>query len=181
MGDGLGPLGRELRQGLGAELRADAEESERLTALSARRRRTLADVVAELLARGDTVAVDVPGRRFTGTVVHAGADVVRLRTAGGAVDVSLRAPVSLQVLEHARTGGSDRVDGPSSFRSRLLELEMEGATVELGDVVSGGVVAGRLHAVAVDHVILVDPAGTERYLSLAAVSDVRVRSSPRVR
>lgn len=176
MQESSGPVGRELRQGIGAEVRADAEETERLVALAARRRRSLADVGAELLARGDTVAVDVPGRRFTGTVVHAGADVLRLRTiAGAAVDVPLRGPVGLAVVERARSGGSDRLDGPASFRSRLLELELAGAAVELGDASAGAPALGRLSAVAVDHVVLATTAGEERYLSLAAITYVQVR------
>lgn len=173
MSEWLGPVGRELRQGVGAELRADAEETERLVALAARRRRTLGDVAAALLARGDRIEVDVPGRRFTGTVVHAGADLLRLRAAGGPVDVNLRGPVSLQVVERAAAGGSDRSDGAPSFRSRLSELELEGATVELGDGRDG--LVGRIDVVAVDHVVLVDRVGTERYVARAAITYVRVR------
>ncbi|MBW3618795.1 MAG: hypothetical protein KY461_00990 [Actinobacteria bacterium] len=174
MGDGFGPVGRQLRQGVGGELRAEAEETERLAALAARRRRSLADVAADLLARGDTVAVDVPGRRFTGRVVHAAADVMRVRTVSGAVDVPLRGPVTLSVVERARAGGVDHPGGPSSFRSRLLELELEGAAVELGDAATGDTVVGRLTAVAVDHAVVVGPGGTERYVSLAGIAYVRV-------
>lgn len=173
MSEWLGPVGRELREGVGAELRADAEETERLVALAARRRRTLGDVAASLLARGDRVAVDVPGRRFTGTVVHAGEDLLRLRTVGGPVDVNLRGPVALTVVERATAGGAERSAGAPSFRSRLSELELEGATVELGD--GGDGLVGRIDVVAVDHVVLVDPAGAERYVARAAVTYVRVR------
>lgn len=179
MGDGLGPVGRELRQGVGAELRADAEETERLVALAARRRRSLADLAGDLRARGDTVAVDVPGRRFTGVVVHAGADVLRLRTAAGSVDVPLRGAVGIAVLQRAPTGGADGTDGPASFRSRLLELELAGTPVELGDATTGGPLLGRLAAVAVDHVVLAGAAGDERWLSLAAITYVQVRDVTR--
>lgn len=174
MGDGFEPVGRHLRQGVGAELRAEAEEAERLAALAARRRRSLADVGNDLHARGDTVAVEVPGCRFTGAIVHVATDHLQLRTVGGVVDVALRGPVTLTVVERARTGGADRHDGASSFRSRLLELELAGDAVELGDAVSGGTVGGRLSAVAVDHVVVVDPDGTERYVSLSGITFVRV-------
>lgn len=173
MSEWLGPVGRELRQGAGAELRADAEETERLVSLAARRRRTLGDVAASLLARGDTIAVDVPGRRFTGTVVHAGADLLRLATPGGAVDVNLRGAVALQVVERAPSGGSERSDGPPSFRSRLSELELAGTTVELGDHRDG--LVGRIAVVAVDHLVLLDPTGAERYVALATLTYVRPR------
>lgn len=175
MDDGLGAVGRELRQGIGAELRADAEETERLVAIAARRRRSLADVANDLLARGDTVAVELPGARFTGTIVHAAGDLLRLHGPAGALDVHLGGPVALTVVERAPTGGIERVDGPASFRSRLLELELDGATVELAHEAAAGTLVGRLLAVAVDHAVVVDPAGNERHLSLRGLSWVRSR------
>lgn len=173
MSEWLGPVERELRQGIGAELRADAEETERLVALAARRRRTLGDVAAALLARGDVVQLDVPGRRFTGPIVHAGADLARVRTRGGPVDVNLRAAVNLQVVERMATGGTARTDGPPSFRSRLSELELGGDTVEVGDGRDG--IVGRITIVAVDHVVVVDRDGGERFISQRGLTYVQVR------
>jgi hypothetical protein len=121
------------------------------------------------------VVVAVPGRRFAGVVAHAAGDLLRLRTPGGTVDVHLHAPASIRVVDRPRHGGGLPGDGPSSFKARLLELEMAGTVVELGDAVAGEAVVGRLRAVAVDHVVLVDADGAESYLPLGALTFVQPR------
>lgn len=172
MSDGLESVGRELRAGIGAEVRADAEELERLAALAARRRRTFADVARDHMLRGDTVAVQVPAGRFVGLVVHVADDLVRLRTRSGEVDLRPRGPASLRVVERARHGGIDASRGPSSFTARLRELELAGARVELGVALGPDVLAGRLAAVAVDHVVL-ETGGGDVHVTLAGLAWVR--------
>ncbi len=170
-----GELGRELRQGVGADLRADAEESERLALQTARRRRTLVDVARELMARGDLVGVGVPGRRFTGVVTHAAGDLVVVRTAGGLVDVNLRAPAHLRVLERAPRGGETSTDGPSSFKARLFEIELAATPVAIGCSTVGDEQRGTIAAVGVDHVVWHDGDGAEWFLPIAAITHVLQR------
>lgn len=160
---------------VGSEMRADAEESERLAAQAARRKRTLGDVARELMARGDTVVAGVPNRRFTGTVLHAAGDLVTLRTASGSVDINLRAPAYLRVVERAQSGGRGVQDGPSSFKARLFEVEMSTDVVEIGCVNLGEEQPGRVIAVGVDHVVWHDTEGGEWFLPLSAITHVAHR------
>lgn len=171
-GAGFDGLGRELRERAGAQLRAEAEDSERLAAQAARRGRSLADVARELMARGDTVTVAVPGRWFTGVIIHASGDLLTLRAAGGSVDVNLRAPAHLQVVQRARSGGLAGSDGASSFKARLFEIEMAGELVTLGCLTVGEEVRGRIAAVGVDHLVWQSGGGREWYLPLVAVTHV---------
>lgn len=197
MDDGDGPdpldaLGRELRTRLGPELRAEAEEAERLALQAARRRRTLADVARELAARGHEVLVTVGDRRFVGVLVHAAGDLAVVRTAAGDVDVNLAAPAALRELGRASRAGA-RADGPraarphaggvgaggtttaGSFRARLFEIELAAAPVTLGCTTGGEELHGRITAVAVDHLVWQDLDRTVSYLPVAAVSHVRGR------
>lgn len=160
---------------VGSELRADAEEDERLAAQASRRKRTLTDVARELMTRGDTVVVGVHHRRFTGRVLHAAGDLVTLRTASGTVDVNLRAPALLRVVERAASGGRDAHDGPSSFKARLFEVEMADEIVEIGCVNLGEEQPGRIVAVAVDHVVWSDRDGGEWFLPLSTITHVAHR------
>lgn len=171
----LRALGRELREAVGGELRSDAEEAERLAALRARRRRTLAELAAELAVRGDRVAVGLVGVTLHGTVVRAAGDLLTVRTAGGVVDVNTSAVHTLQVTEPSTGSAPPPPSGPSGFKARLYELELAGTPVLLG--VAGDELPGRITAVAVDHLLLAGPDGTERAVSLAAVT--RVREEPR--
>lgn len=177
MGDLAGwddELGRELRQRVGGELRAEAEETERLAALQARRRATLTDVARHARARGDRLALDLPGVRATGTVLHAAGDLLSLEVRGGRLDVRTDRVLALRVVEPGAPGaGREPIDGPASFRARLFELEMAATPVEVvvGDAADPR--RGVLCAVAVDHVALRDPDRVEWCLPLHAVSCVR--------
>lgn len=169
----LRDLGRELRAAVGGEARAEAEEAERLAALKALRRRSLADLARELAVRGDRVVVVLPEVTLAGTVVHAAGDLVGLVTAGGRVDVHLAAVTEVRVVEPSRTDPPPTGAGPESFTARLFELEMAGEEVIIG--VAGEEVAGRLTAVATDHLLVVDPEGVERAVARHAVTHVRAR------
>ncbi len=169
--DPLRRLGRELRGHFDDELRAEAEERERLAATAARRQRTLADVAAQLCARGDRVRVDAGGRSFVGTLVRAAGDLASVALASGeVVDCNLAAPVALQVVERARAGGHAPERGVASFKARCYEVELEARPVVLGTTLAGeqhGVVT----AVAVDHLVLAGDG--EWYLPLAVVAYLR--------
>lgn len=155
------------------ERRADAEEDEALAARDALRSRRLSDVAVELLHRGDVVAVAFADERFVGTVLHAGDDLVVLRTATGDIDVCLTAPVALQVVERVRFGGLPRGGGAQTFTARLFEHEAAGATVEVGCPALGTTLRGRMAAVATDHVVLDDGVGTRWFLARTALAWVR--------
>lgn len=124
------------------------------------------------MARGDTVTVTVPGRAFAGPVVHVGSDLVAVFTAAGRVDLQVGAvAAALEVSRRPDATGSAREPGPSTFRSRLLELEVAGSTVTLGVPGLGVERSGRLAAVGADHVAL---SGGEAatFLPLAAIAYV---------
>lgn len=162
-------LSSELRAAVGGELRADAEEAERLASLRALRGRSLADVARDLGHRGEHVVVVLPGGAFRGAALEIASDRIRLGTSGGPVEVHVAAVTEL------RSAGRDAGGAPPpragvGFKARLFELEMAGEPVELGT--GGGALRGRILAVASDHVLLADGDG-ERAISLAAVSYVR--------
>ena len=94
--------------------------------------RTFVDVLQSSLHRGDRVALEFPGRTFTGVLTAVGDDVARLATVDGSVDAHLTPSTSciaLRIVEPARAGG-DRGDRTvATFRARSLQLE--GTTVEL--------------------------------------------------
>lgn len=169
----LAALGRELREAVGGEARAEAEEAERLAALKALRRRSLTDLARELSVRGDRVVVVLTGLTLAGVVVHTAGDLLGLATPGGRVDVRLPAVTEIRVVEPSRSDPPPSGPGPENFTARLFELEMAGQEVTLG--VAGEEVAGRLAAVAADHLLVVDHDGVERAVARHAVTHVRVR------
>jgi hypothetical protein len=159
-------------------VRADAEEAERLALQASLRRRDLADVGRELMARGDRVALDVSGRRLVGVVVHAAGDLASVEGDGGRVDVALRHLRRLVVVEPDATPGRDVTggSGPGTFKARLFELELSGDLVELA-LAGGGEVTGRLRAVGVDHVLVRDLDEREWVVALDELAHVTTRSA----
>lgn len=155
-----------------AALRAEAAAYEELAARDLLRGRRLSDVAREACARGDRVALVLPQRSFVGTVEHVAGDLACLRTPAGIVDVSLRAPITLQVVEQVRQGGHAPGPGPASFTARLFEHEAAGTFVELGGRFPGGAVVARIEAVALDHVVLRDRAERTSYVAHAALDYV---------
>ncbi len=155
---------------LAAEIRADAEEDERLAALEALRSRRLADVAIELLTHGDSVTATCAGRSFSGAVVHAAGDLLSLRTPAADVDIRLTTALRLRVGASQRSAGSSRRAGAPSFKARLCEHEAGGGVVEVG-CLPADVLTGTIRAVAVDHVVLED-ADTTTYALLDTVAYV---------
>lgn len=170
----LGELGADAQlhgafERLLGEHRAEAEAYERLAARDLLRDRSLAAVAAELCHRGDRVAVRLRTRTITGEVIHAAGDLLSVRTPAGAVDVWLGAPLAVQVLERAPRGGRPAGGAVRSFAARLAELEAAEAPVLLGVRVADGELAGRIEAVAFDHLVLVDPDALAWYVALTAI------------
>lgn len=152
--------------------RAEASDWEREGARHLLRERLLADVAVELLHRGDVVAVTAGGRRFTGTVVHAAGDVVCLATAAGDVDLNLRVPLLVRVVDRVPAGGRSRSRVGDSFKARLFLHEASGARVEVGTIADSEPVSGAVAAVARDHVVVEDRDVTA-YVPLSAIAYVR--------
>ena len=154
-----------------SELRAEAAEWERVAALDALRRRSLADAARELLHRGDRVAVALAGRRWVGSVVHVGTDVACLGTAAGLVDVRLDGGAVWEVVQRARAGGGTG-GGPRTFRARLAARERAGERIGLTCPGLGVDPAGTLVALARDHVVLRGSSGQSLLVPLAGVAVV---------
>jgi hypothetical protein len=160
------------------DLRAEAEEDERLAALALLRDRTLGDVARELLHRGDRIAAVCPGRTATGLVIAAAGDLLTVQSAAGAVDLRLGPPVLVRVLDRARAGGAPAGRGAQSFTARLYEHEAGGGRVAIGWGPTGEEVVGRITAVARDHLVVAEADGTTAFLPLAAVWWVTPRPAP---
>ncbi|MGQ0805151.1 MAG: hypothetical protein ACT4PI_14975 [Actinomycetota bacterium] len=166
------------------EWRAEEEEWSRAAAAQWTHGRRLVEIARELMHRGDGVAVTAARATFTGEVTHVGVDLLRVRTAGGSVDVHLAvltagggggrhvrlpAPVVLRVVERARSGGRRAGAGADSFRACLLEHEADAADVVVGTSLLEDDLRGTL-AVGRDQLRVCDRDGGETYVPLAWVS-----------
>ena len=171
----LGDLARELRAGVGDELRAEAEESERQAAQAALRRRRLADVAAAARDRGEAVTAVCGHRSLAGRVRHTARDLLTLETAAGAVHVNLDGDVALRTGPETGAAHAVAHEDTPSFKARLYELEMAGAEVDLGTAGEPGELRGRIRAVALDHVLFDTAAGDRWAVGLSAVRYVRER------
>jgi hypothetical protein len=168
----------EVAAAIRSEVRLEAEEAEREAAVSAAMRRDLADVARELMAHGDTVAIDVGQRSFVGPILAVGTDVVTLETGSSRVDVNLKCLQRMRVVKRARSGGRRVTDrGTASFRARLLELQLSDEAIEAGIAGSDEPVAGPVALVGSDHIALGDEAEPEWFLPLTSLAFVRTRDS----
>jgi hypothetical protein len=158
-----------------AEWRADEEEWTRAGVERWRHERSLLDLLRECMHRGDTIALTLPFAMvtFTGCVTGVGDDFVTITFPDGPVDVRGDDDASLvvRVSARARSGGT-RGDALTTFRARLLELEMGEREVEVGMRATADVVRGQL-TVGRDHVILHDRDAVDTMIALAAVAWVR--------
>ena len=158
---------------LRAEWRDEQEALAREAAEAFRHQRTLRDMLLELAARGDRVAVSVGGVRVVGLISAAGAELVTLQTSAGRVEVRVdpASSVQVRVVERATAGGQ-RASAAVSLRARLLELEATGAPVRL-DLLDGGEPLVGSVMVGADHVeVAVADAGAN-FVSFAAIAAVR--------
>jgi hypothetical protein len=158
-----------------SEWRADEEEWMRAALERWQHDRSLLDVLRECMHRGDTITVCSGRVTFTGRVAAVGDDLLALAAPDGRVDVhcDTDAPLVVRIAERARTGGT-RGDAATTFRARLLDLEMVDGEVEVGTRAPGDVVRGRL-TVGRDHVIVQDGDG-EAVIAVAALAWVRPAS-----
>src|SRR5438552_15354945 len=135
-----------------SELRLEAEEAEREAAVSAAMGRDVADVARELMAHGDTVAIDAGHRRFVGHIMAVGSDVVTIDTQPRRVDVNLKTLQRMRVVKRARSGGRrDTSGGAASLRARLAERHLPGEPIAAGLAGSAEPTAGPGALVGSDH------------------------------
>ncbi|MBT8203589.1 MAG: hypothetical protein HKN74_12855 [Acidimicrobiia bacterium] len=170
MEDPLDELGRELRERMGDELRAEAELVEQDAATVELRRRTVADVALELVSRGDTVSVIAGEKVLRGTLVYARGELARIHTASGRADINLASPVVLRVDARSRDGGTAARPGADTLRARLLEYDMEDVAIELWAPTPATTVSGSISAVGRDHVVLEDHDGADWIVRLVDIA-----------
>lgn len=120
------------------------------------KRRTLVDVLWEAMQRGDRVTVSCHGHSFAGKLAAARGDLAVLATVDAEVAINLAAVDHVTFVRDGDGVTGDRSYG--SFRAYLGMLEVEGPPVRLlgGDVD----LAGRVDAVAADHVVVLGPSET---------------------
>ncbi len=175
--DPLARLASELRSTtIAADVRAEAEEGERDARTAGLRRRCLADVLRDLRARGDVVAIDVAGRTRQGRVTHVAGDLVTLATPRGRLDACVDRIELLRVNPGHTGQGADVTAGPASFRARLFELELDGDVCTIGVTGRASELVGVLGAVAVDHLLVVGGDGQEWFLPTGRAAYVETRS-----
>jgi hypothetical protein len=161
MGD-FDDIQRELRQAVGGEMRAEAEENERLTELGRRRQWDLAEVARRSMNRGDDVTVEASGRTHRGTITAVGADYLVMETESGVVEARL-GKVIITVWRR-RAGGTALKPAAETWRARLGELEQNGESAIL--LAAGKEVGGVITVVGADHVELADADGTAHVFPL---------------
>lgn len=161
MPDELRDLGRELRQGAGRELRAEAATDEELSEVQRRRRLDLAAAMRNAMHRGDRVTATVGDLTLSHDVISVGSDYLTMTDGSGVFDVRLDGAVL--TVDPRPAGGASGRPASSTFRARLAELEQEGGDVE-AITRQGQRAAGRLDVTAADHLVVADVSGSMTYL-----------------
>jgi hypothetical protein len=172
MFDGIDDADLAVAAALRAEWRADEHAWTRAALEQWEHDRTLVDVLRTCLHRGDTVALELPGRAFVGIVSAVGDDIARVATPDGSVDVQLvpTAAFVLRIVAPARAGGQRGDPTIATFRARLLQLE--GVVIQLGVAAREDELTGQL-CVGRDQISVVDREGARRYVPIGSVSWVR--------
>jgi hypothetical protein len=156
-----------------AEWRAEQEAAAADAAAQWRYSRTLADWLRDRMHAGDRVAVTVVAQPFVGLVEEVGDDLVALRCASGRVEIHVGAgiPISFELVEHAKEGGT-RAVMRREFRDVLLARD-EQAGVRVGTLqepegIDGSLLVGR------DLVTIVTRSGTETIVPITHIAWVTV-------
>ena len=153
--DPTADLARELRQHVGEEFRAAAEEGEADARKMALRSRTMGHVAYEMMTRGEHVAVHTAETTYRGPIVHSRGDLAIVEASPGTiVYVNLAGPVLLATTHQATTGHTWDRTAATSFLAALRELDMLGATVDVLAPDPLGHVRGSVEAVTPDHLML---------------------------
>ena len=166
--DPLEELARELRQTVGAELRAEAEITEQETHVGRLRKLGMADVARAAMHRGDLVSLITATRTITGVPVYVGKDYLVCQTQTEIVD----APFERVVIrvERRPEGGHANRGGSITFKARLSELEHTREPVTLTTADAALEVHGRIAIVAADHCIVEDPDGPRLHIPISQIA-----------
>jgi hypothetical protein len=177
----------DVRARMRAEYRAERRAAELEAVRDHWSRRTIADVLAEAMRRGDTVTLHLwPQRRITGTITDAGRDfaVVENPHQRVAVRVSDRdghpyhGPQLLaEIRERARTGGAQATTPSATFRAVLQRFDFDSQTdpqvlIEVGVTLRSQPLVGCVHALAEDHLYLVDEHAVDHFIPLSTITYV---------
>ena len=164
--DDLRARAAELRR----QWRADEEEWSRAALEHFRHGRTLVDVLRAVMHRGDVV--ELAAVTVRGVVTHVAEDWCRLDAAGAVVElpVTIASPV-VRVVERFPRGGCGGAPGaPTTWRARLLELEVAqtpcAVRLTTGELLTGPVSVGG------DHVMVGEDAEAF-YVPMGALSWLR--------
>jgi hypothetical protein len=173
--DPLEELARELRQTVGAELRAEAEITEQETHIGRLRKLGMSDVGRAAMHRGDVVSLITATHTITGSPVYVGKDYLVCQTQTEIVD----APFERVVIrvERRPEGGHTTRGGSITFRARLSEFEQSGETVTLTTADAALEIRGRIAIVARDHCIVEDPEGPRLHIPISQIALV-IRPRP---
>lgn len=118
--------------------------------------RTMNDIVWDLGRFGVPVAIDIPGRRIHGLVVHVGREVVRLETPGGDLfDIAIAAIGGIRSSGQARGPVQIGKGHPESMIARLRELVAKEERITMARFF-GSELIGTLQVAGVNHVQLLD-------------------------
>lgn len=166
--DPLEELARELRQTVGAELRAEAEITEQETHLGRLRRLRMSDVARAAMHRGDLVSLITSTRTVTGVPVYVGKDYLVCQTPTEVVD----APFERVVIrvERRPAGGHTTRGGSITFKARLSELEQSGEMVTMTTAEASIEIRGRVAIAATDHCIIEDPEGPRFHVPISQIA-----------
>lgn len=176
MAEELDDLARQLRQGAGEDLRAEAAADEELTHLQRLRRLSLAEAARAAMHRGDGVTASAGGLTLAHPIVAVGDDYLTMEDQEGWIDIRLMEAVLTVVPKPA--GGRSGRPAAATFRARISEHEQERGAVEVVTS-SGERTAGHLEVVGADHLVLVGPDGERTYIPLRSVAVVLSRFPPR--
>ena len=174
-----------------ARMRAEYRAERRAAELEALRdhwsRRTIADVLAEAMRRGDTVTVHLwPQRRVTGTVSDAGRDFAVIQNPHQRVAVRVTdrdhhpyhgPQLLVEIRERVRAGGTQATKPSASFRAVLQRFDFDSQTdpqvlVEIGVTLRSQPIVGHVQVLAEDHLYLVDDHTMDHFVPLSAVTYV---------
>lgn len=152
--DPLQSLARELRQTVGAELRAEAEIAEHDTETGRLRRRDLPALMREAAEHGDQVSLVTAARTVTGSLAQVGRDYVTITTRTEVIDA--RTTAGITILHPSPRGGTAPSAGSITFKARLSEYEQTGEPVTVVASRVGHSAEGVVAVVAEDHLLLRD-------------------------
>jgi hypothetical protein len=165
--DPLESLARELRQTVGAELRAEAEITEHETHIGRLRRLAMSDIARAAMNRGDVVSLITATHTITGTLEYVGKDYLVCRTSAEIVDAPFERIVVR--VERRPQGGHDARGGSITFRARLSEFEHSGELVTLTTADAALEIRGRIAVVTTDHCIVEDPDGPRFHVPISQI------------